>query len=143
MLNTTYGYDSLDRVTDVTYPAQFGITTVGKTVHHSFDIASRLQGLTYNGTSPRARARNASPAMTAVIRRSWIMPSIGWGKPNIAVTSRHLSAALKFRASSQLLDTLARRSGEINVGRFPGSAYFHAQKSIEFACPTSLWSLNR
>lgn len=51
MLNTTYGYDSLDRVTDVTSPAQFGITTVGKTVHHNFDIASRFAELKYDGAN--------------------------------------------------------------------------------------------
>jgi RHS repeat-associated protein len=50
-LNTSYAYDSLGRVKDVTYPAQFGITTVGKVVHHNFDIASRVTSLTYDGSN--------------------------------------------------------------------------------------------
>lgn len=50
-LNMSYGYDYLDRVTDVTYPAQYGLTTVGKVVHQNYDLASRLSSLTYDGTN--------------------------------------------------------------------------------------------
>jgi RHS repeat-associated protein len=49
---TTYSYDSLDRATDVRYPAEYGNGTAPrKVVHHDYDIASRLTGLTYDGQS--------------------------------------------------------------------------------------------
>lgn len=41
-----YIYDSLDRLTDVRYPAQYGMSgSPRKLIHHDFDIASRLSGL--------------------------------------------------------------------------------------------------
>jgi RHS repeat-associated protein len=47
---TDYMYDNLDRVTDVTYPKQWGNgQQPRKVVHHDYDIASRLSGLTYDG----------------------------------------------------------------------------------------------
>jgi RHS repeat-associated protein len=49
---TNYSYDNLDRVTDVLYPAQYlNGTQPRKQVHHDYDIASRLSGLTYDGQS--------------------------------------------------------------------------------------------
>jgi RHS repeat-associated protein len=49
---TNYSYDKLDRVTDVLYPVQYGNgTQPRKQVHHDYDIASRLSGLTYDGQS--------------------------------------------------------------------------------------------
>lgn len=45
-LVTDYTYDSLNRVTDVRYPAEYGNgTQPRKVVHHDFDVASRLSGL--------------------------------------------------------------------------------------------------
>lgn len=49
---TTYSFDSLDRITDVQYPAEYGNGSAPrKVVHHSFDIASRVTGLTYDSQS--------------------------------------------------------------------------------------------
>src|SRR5262249_14701623 len=49
---TNYIYDSLDRVKDVRYPAEYGNGSAPrKVVHHDFDIASRLSSLTYDGQS--------------------------------------------------------------------------------------------
>src|SRR5207253_9663070 len=49
---TDYIYDTLDRVTDVRYPAQYGNgSQPRKVVHHNYDIASRLTSLTYDGQS--------------------------------------------------------------------------------------------
>jgi RHS repeat-associated protein len=49
---TDYIYDSLDRATDVRYPAEYGNGSAPrKVVHHDYDIASRLTGLTYDGQS--------------------------------------------------------------------------------------------
>jgi RHS repeat-associated protein len=51
-LVTDYSYDSLDRVTDVRYPAQYGVANVPrKIVHHDYDVASRLSGLKVDGAS--------------------------------------------------------------------------------------------
>ncbi|MDQ3802888.1 MAG: DUF4214 domain-containing protein [Acidobacteriota bacterium] len=49
-LVTNYGYDSLERVTTVTYPQQYPSTT-RKVVTHSFDVASRLSGLQVGGAA--------------------------------------------------------------------------------------------
>ena len=46
-----YLYDSLDRVKEVKYPAQYGIAgSPRKIVAHTYDAASRLTAMTYNGT---------------------------------------------------------------------------------------------
>jgi len=45
-----YIYDTLDRVTDVRYPAQYGFgAALRKVVHHDYDVASRLRGLKVDG----------------------------------------------------------------------------------------------
>ena len=49
-LVTDYIYDTLDRVTDVRYPAEYGLMNAPrKVVHHDYDIASRLMGLKVDG----------------------------------------------------------------------------------------------
>ena len=49
---TNYTFDKLNRLTDVLYPAQYGNGAAPrKAVHHDYDIASRLSGLTYDGQS--------------------------------------------------------------------------------------------
>lgn len=47
-----FTYDALDRLTDTLYPAEHGNGAAPRrTVHHDFDIASRLSGLTVDGQS--------------------------------------------------------------------------------------------
>ena len=47
---TDYIYDSLDRVKDMRYPAEYGNGSAPrKLVHQDYDVASRLSGLTYDG----------------------------------------------------------------------------------------------
>jgi RHS repeat-associated protein len=47
---TDYTYDSLNRETDVLYPAEYGTGAAPrKVVHHDYDIASRLSGLKVDG----------------------------------------------------------------------------------------------
>jgi len=49
---TDYIFDTLDRITDVHYPAEYGNgTQPRKVVHHDYDIASRLSQLTVDGQS--------------------------------------------------------------------------------------------
>ncbi|HJP91183.1 MAG TPA: RHS repeat-associated core domain-containing protein [Pyrinomonadaceae bacterium] len=49
---TDYIYDSLDRVKNLIYPAEYGNGSAPrKLVHHDYDIASRVNGLTYDGQS--------------------------------------------------------------------------------------------
>lgn len=49
-LVTDYVYDSMDRLTDVHYPAQYGMVAAPrKVVHHDYDVASRLSGLKVDG----------------------------------------------------------------------------------------------
>lgn len=49
---TEYTYDTLDRVADARYPAEYGNgTQPRKVAHHAYDIASRLSSLTFGGQS--------------------------------------------------------------------------------------------
>jgi RHS repeat-associated protein len=49
-LTTGYIYDSLDRLTDVRYPNQYGMVAAPrKLVHHDYDVASRLSALKVDG----------------------------------------------------------------------------------------------
>lgn len=65
---TNYTYDSLHRVTDVTYPAQYGVAGAPrKVVHHDFAAAGRLSGLEVNGVSHASEiGYNASSQMTSL-----------------------------------------------------------------------------
>jgi len=45
-----YIYDSLDRIKDLRYPAEYGNGSAArKVVHHDYDVASRLSGVTFDG----------------------------------------------------------------------------------------------
>ncbi len=49
-LTTSYIYDTLSRVTDIRYPAQYGLAgNPRKVVQYSYDVASRLSSLQYDG----------------------------------------------------------------------------------------------
>ena len=49
-MTINYLYDTLDRVTEVHYPEQYGLTgNPRKIVAHSYDTASRLTQMTYGG----------------------------------------------------------------------------------------------
>lgn len=49
---TDYAYDSLDRVKNITYPAEYlNGAAPRKVVHHDYDLASRLSTLTYDSQS--------------------------------------------------------------------------------------------
>lgn len=49
---TDYVYDSLSRVKDMRYPAQYGVTNnPRKLVHQDYDVASRLSAVKVNGAS--------------------------------------------------------------------------------------------
>ena len=51
-LTTSYLYDTLDRITEVHYPAQYGLAgNPRKVVGHTYDTANRLTGMTYGGAS--------------------------------------------------------------------------------------------
>ncbi|HEV7642756.1 MAG TPA: RHS repeat-associated core domain-containing protein [Pyrinomonadaceae bacterium] len=46
----SYLYDSLNRVTDLRYPAQYGLTgNPRRLVHHTYDIAGRVSGMAVDG----------------------------------------------------------------------------------------------
>lgn len=50
-MTVNYLYDTLDRVKEVTYPAQYGLAgNPRKIVAHTFDTSSRLTAMTYDGT---------------------------------------------------------------------------------------------
>lgn len=49
-LVTNYTFDNLDRITNVIYPRQYP-TLTRKTIHHDYDVASRLSALTVDGAA--------------------------------------------------------------------------------------------
>ncbi len=62
-----YSYDSLDRVSNVTYPSEYGNGGARKLIHHEYDIASRLTTLTWDGvTQASGIAYNASSQITTL-----------------------------------------------------------------------------
>ncbi len=72
-MKTNYSYDSLSRITDVTYPSQYGMdsTTDGreprKIIHNDFDTAGRIKGLKVNGVDYASNfIFNAASQVTSV-----------------------------------------------------------------------------
>ena len=65
---TDYIFDTLDRITDVRYPAEYGNgTQPRKVVHHDYDVASRLTGLTVDGAAHASQiVYNASSQTTSL-----------------------------------------------------------------------------
>jgi len=61
-LVVSYGWDSLDRLMDLTYPTEyFQVPATSKVAHYSYDLASRLSGVTFDGSSyASAMVYNAS-----------------------------------------------------------------------------------
>ncbi len=67
-MEVDYLYDSLDRATEVRYPAQYGIAgSPRKIVAHAYDTASRLTAMTYNGVQHAGNVvYNASDQTTQI-----------------------------------------------------------------------------
>jgi RHS repeat-associated protein len=65
---TDYIYDTLDRNTDVRYPAEYGNgSQLRKLVHHNYDVASRLTSLTVDGANHASNiAYNAASQATSL-----------------------------------------------------------------------------
>lgn len=66
-LVTNFSYDSLDRMTDVIYPAQSPSPT-RKTVHHDYDLASRLSSLTVGGAAYASQIEYNASGQTKTIK---------------------------------------------------------------------------
>jgi RHS repeat-associated protein len=67
-MTVSYLYDSLDRVTDVRYPAQYGIAgSPRKLINHTYDTASRLTSLKIDNTEVAGNiAYNAADQTTSI-----------------------------------------------------------------------------
>ncbi|MGH9970025.1 MAG: RHS repeat-associated core domain-containing protein [Pyrinomonadaceae bacterium] len=64
-----YIYDELDRVKDVRYSAEYGNgTQPRKVVHHDYDVASRLTGLTVDGQSHASQAVYNAASQTTQLK---------------------------------------------------------------------------
>ena len=100
---TDYSYDSLDRATDVRYPAEYGNGSAPrKVVHHDYDIASRLISLTYDGQSfASGIVYNASSQTTSL---------------NVGTGTNQVAENYSYNAQTGLLDnqTVARTSAPTN-----------------------------
>jgi len=89
---TSYTYDSLDRVTDVLYPTEYGNgSTPPKVVHHNYDIASRLNSLTCDGQFFAANIAYNAASQT-------ISLSVGTG-------TNQVNEAYSYNAQTGLLDS--------------------------------------
>ncbi|HVS20760.1 MAG TPA: hypothetical protein VHD88_02870 [Pyrinomonadaceae bacterium] len=99
-MTSDYSYDTLDRVTDVRYPAEYGNGSAPrKVVHHDYDIASRLTGLTFDGQSQAASiVYNAASQTTSL--------SVG------AAGTNQVSESYTYNVQTGLLDSqTATRNG--------------------------------
>lgn len=78
---TDYIFDSLDRITDVRYPAEYGNgIQPRKVVHHDYDVASRLSALTVDGATHASQmVYNAASQTTSL--------SVGASGPNQIIES--------------------------------------------------------
>ncbi|HEX9628646.1 MAG TPA: RHS repeat-associated core domain-containing protein, partial [Pyrinomonadaceae bacterium] len=98
-LATDYIYDSLDRATDVLYPAEYGNGSASrKVVHHDYDIASRLTGLTFDSQSfASSIVYNAASQTTSL---------------NVGTGTNQVNESYNYNAQTGLLDnqTVARTS---------------------------------
>jgi RHS repeat-associated protein len=66
---TSYIYDTLHRITDVRYPAQYGqATNPRKLVHHDYDVVSRLSGLTYDGATYASAIKYNPTSQTTALK---------------------------------------------------------------------------
>lgn len=65
---TDYIYDSLGRITDVRYPAQYGVAgSPRKLVHHDYDVAGHITSLKVDGTNYASQAvYNADSQLTSM-----------------------------------------------------------------------------
>ncbi|HKV35771.1 MAG TPA: RHS repeat-associated core domain-containing protein [Pyrinomonadaceae bacterium] len=94
---TDYIYDSLDRVKNVIYPAQTGNgSALRKTVHHDYDVASRVTGVTYDGQTQASNITyNAFSSTTSL---------------NVGTGPNQISEAYNYNSVSGFLDsqTVAR-----------------------------------
>jgi RHS repeat-associated protein len=103
-LTTEYAYDSLDRVTDVRYPAQYGMANAPrKLIHHDYDVASRVSDLKVDGADYASQiAYNASSQTTSL--------KVGTGPNQVTETYGYdpatglLSGQRVQRAGATLLD---------------------------------------
>jgi len=96
---TDYIYDSLDRSKDVLYPAEYGNGSAPrKVVHHDYDVASRLGGLTFDGQSFASNiVYNAASQTTSL--------SVGTG-------TNQVNESYSYNAQTGLLDNqTATRNG--------------------------------
>src|ERR1700754_2027443 len=94
---TDYIYDSLDRIKNVIYPAQTGNGGAPrKTVHHDYDVASRVTGVTYDGQSQASSITyNAASSTTSL---------------NVGTGPNQIAEAYNYNSVSGFLDsqTVAR-----------------------------------
>jgi len=111
---TDYIFDTLDRITDVRYPAECGNgTQPRKLIHHSYDVASRLTGLTVDGASHAPNiVYNASSQTTSL---------------NVGVSgANQITENYAYNSQTRLLDnqTVARRrcSISLTITRMPAAS---------------------
>jgi len=96
---TDYMYDTLDRVKDVRYPAEYGNGgALRKLVHTNYDVASRVSGLTFDSQTFASNITyNAASQATAV--------TVGTG-------TNQVNETYSYNAQSGLLDSqTATRNG--------------------------------
>jgi RHS repeat-associated protein len=98
-MTSDYTYDTLDRVTDVRYPPEYGNGSAPrKVVHQDYDIASRLTGLTFDSQSfTSSIVYNAASQTTSL---------------NVGTGTNQVSESYTYNAQTGLLDSqTATRNG--------------------------------
>ncbi|HJP91178.1 MAG TPA: RHS repeat-associated core domain-containing protein [Pyrinomonadaceae bacterium] len=89
---TDYIYDSLDRVKNLIYPAEYGNGSAPrKLVHNDYDISSRVNGLTYDGQSQASSIVYNAASQTSSL--------------NVGTGTNQVNETYSYNAQTGLLDT--------------------------------------
>lgn len=103
---TDYIYDTLDRIIDARYPAEYGNgAQPRKVVHHNYDTASRLSSLTFDGQSFASNIVYNAASQTTTL--------------NVGSGANQITESYGYNAQTGLLDsqTVARGSATLlNLG---------------------------
>ncbi|MCI0393184.1 MAG: RHS repeat-associated core domain-containing protein [Acidobacteria bacterium] len=90
-LMTSYQWDTADRIEKITYPKQYGAGEIRKEVVPTYDIASRLDSLTFGGTTYASNpVYNATSQVTSLNVGSQVVESYGYDAKTGLLTSQQI-----------------------------------------------------
>jgi len=116
---TDYVSDSLDRISNVVYPAQYSNGGGRKTAQYNYDVASRLGGLTYNGQTFASNivynAASQTTSLSIGTGTNQVTENYGYEAQTGLLSSQTLTrnGSTLLNLSYDYLGTNGRRSGQL------------------------------